>query len=381
MFKKVLFSHSYIVVFFVTMLASAQNQQPPVAHKHIAKVDKNIDLTGIKTPKNIILLIGDGMGLSELTAAYFYGDTTPSFDRFNTVGLVKTSASNFLVTDSAASATAYATGTLTYNGAIGMGMQLNALKTIVELVTPKNISTGLVATSSIMHATPASFYAHTESRRNYEEIATFLPTSNIDFLAGGGKKYMQNRTIDKRDIFQELRDNGYSVHTEMLPKTLSNKKQAIILEDDAMPRMLDGRGNFLPHATALAIEKLKQNKNGFFLMVEGSQIDWGGHDNDAEYLITELLDFDRTVSLALDFAEKNKETLVIVTADHETGGFTLAANGSDYNDITPTFSTKGHSASMVPLLAKGPGESLFSGIYQNTAVFHKIMALFNNIKK
>jgi alkaline phosphatase len=111
-------------------------------------------------------------------------------------------------------------------------------------------------------------------------------------------------------------------------------------------------------------------------MVEGAQIDWGGHDNDTDYLITELLDFDKTIGVALDFAAKNTETLVIVTADHETGGFTLATDDGNYNKIKPTFSTGGHSATMVPIFAKGPGEENFGGIYKNTALFQKMMDIF-----
>ena len=143
-----------------------------------------------------------------------------------------------------------------------------------------------------------------------------------------------------------------------------------------MDKMLEGRGDFLPNVTKMALDKLSKNKNGFFLMVEGAQIDWGGHDNDTDYLITELLDFDKTIGVALDFAAKNAETLVIVTADHETGGFTLSTDDGDYNKIKPTFSTGGHSATMVPIFAKGPGEENFGGIYKNTALFKKMMDIF-----
>ena len=143
-----------------------------------------------------------------------------------------------------------------------------------------------------------------------------------------------------------------------------------------MPKMLEGRGDFLPDATKLAIEQLSKNENGFFLMVEGSQIDWGGHANDAEYLISEQLDFDKTIGVALDFAKRNGNTLVIVTADHETGGFTLAAEDDNYNSIKPSFSTGGHSATMVPVFSYGPTEEDFGGIYENTSLFNKMISLF-----
>tara|TARA_B100000795_G_scaffold91023_1_gene66333 strand:+ start:30350 stop:31453 length:1104 start_codon:yes stop_codon:yes gene_type:complete len=331
-----------------------------------------------KKPKNIILLIGDGMGLSQVSASYFYKDTTPNFERFNTIGLIKTSAADALVCDSAASATAYATGVTTYNGAIAVDMQKQPVATIIEKITPKNISTGIISTSSIVHATPASFYAHESSRKSYDEIASYLPNSNIDFIAGGGKQFLdKNKREDKRDIFQELIDKGYSVETKNLPKVASEKKQAIFLADDGMLKMLEGRGDFLPSATKIALEKLSKNENGFFLMVEGAQIDWGGHSNEAEYLISELIDFDNTIGVALDFAANNGETLVIVTADHETGGFTLAADGGNYNKIKPMFSTGGHSATMIPIFAEGPGQEDFGGIYKNTTLFQKMMNIFN----
>jgi alkaline phosphatase len=173
-----------------------------------------------------------------------------------------------------------------------------------------------------------------------------------------------------------MRNNGYEVITDKLPKEPSDKNELILLAQNGMPKMSEGRGNFLSNATKLALQKLSKNEKGFFLMVEGSQIDWGGHANDADYLIQELLDFDKTLGVALDFARKNGETLVVVTADHETGGFTLASDNGDYNKIKPTFSTKGHSGTMVPVFAEGPGSSLFGGIYENTAIYHKMMALF-----
>jgi alkaline phosphatase len=143
-----------------------------------------------------------------------------------------------------------------------------------------------------------------------------------------------------------------------------------------------GRGDYLPKATALGIQFLNKDNANFFLMVEGSQVDWGGHANDSDYLISELIDFDDAVGKALDFAKKDGNTLVIVTADHETGGFTLASTTkqredggkySDYSEITPTFSTGGHSATLVPVFAFGPGAEEFSGIYENTEIFHKIV--------
>ena len=331
-----------------------------------------------KKPKNIILLIGDGMGLSQVSASLFYNENPSNFERFPIIGLSKTSSSSDLITDSASGATAFASGVKTYNGAIGVTSDTLDVRTIVEQVSIKGISTGLVSTSSITHATPASFYAHVKSRGMQDEIASFLVDSEVDFFAGGGLDYFNNRK-DEKDLTLNLSKNGFELSTDNFPENLSDKKQAILLSKGAMPKMEEGRGDFLPNATQLALDFLSKNEEGFFLMVEGSQIDWGGHDMDADYLISELIDFDNTLGVALDFAKQNGETLVIVTADHETGGFTLASDErGDYNNIKPVFSTDGHSATMVPVFSYGPGSELFSGIYENTAIYHKMLSLFQN---
>ena len=350
-----------------------------------AKATNKTELTSSenKAPKNIILLIGDGMGLSQVSVSQFYNNETSNFDRFSIIGLIKTSAHGSLITDSAAAATALASGVKTYNGAIGVTKDSISVETIVEQISNRGIATGLIATSSITHATPASFYAHVKSRSMYEDIAYFLVNSDIDFFAGGGLKFF-NKRKDKKDLIAQLKRNGFDVNTVVLPQNiLSNppsgqpRKQAILLAEDEMPKMNEGRGDFLPNATKLALEVLSKNENGFFLMIEGSQIDWGGHDNDSDYLISELLDFDKTIGLVLDFAIQNGETLVIVTADHETGGFTLSHDDGNDNKIKPTFSTNDHSATLIPVFAEGPGASLFGGIYENTAVYTKMISLFS----
>lgn len=328
----------------------------------------------IKKPKNIILLIGDGMGLSQVSAAIYYKDDKPNFERFQTIGLSKTSSASELITDSASGATVFSTGVKTYNGAIGVDKDTIAIPTIVEHLSKRGFATGIISTSSIQHATPASFYAHVKSRSLYEDITTFAPNSGVNFFAGGGLKFF-NKRKDGKDLLAEMKAKGYTVFTDQLPKTPSANNELILLAEDGMPKMSEGRGDFLPNATKLALEKLSKNEKGFFLMVEGSQIDWAGHNNDADYLIAELLDFDKTLGVALDFAKQNGETLIIVTADHETGGYTLSSDGNDYNKIKPSFSTTGHSGTMVPVFAEGPGASLFNGIYESIDIYHKMMEL------
>ncbi|MBT8262925.1 MAG: alkaline phosphatase [Bacteroidia bacterium] len=327
-------------------------------------------------PKNIILLIGDGMGMSQVSVSFYFNENESNFNRFTNIGLIRTSSSAQLITDSAAGATAFASGIKSYNGAIGVNPKTESVPTIFELMSKNNYATGIISTSSVVHATPAAFYAHVFSRRMYEVIAANLAESEVDFIAGGGSKFFNART-DGKNLYDLFAARDFEIHTESIPETLSGKKQLIILAEDGMPKMIEGRGDFLPKSTDLAIDYLSKNKEGFFLVIEGSQIDWAGHDNNADYLIGEQLDFDKTIGVALDFAKENGETLVIVTADHETGGLTLSADGNDYNKISPIFSTGGHSATLIPVFTYGPGASSFNGIYENTEIFHKMMALLN----
>ncbi|MCB0549420.1 MAG: alkaline phosphatase [Phaeodactylibacter sp.] len=332
-----------------------------------------------KKAKNVILFIGDGMGLAQASTAFYFQEKDPNFVRFPVIGLHQNKPTDDLITDSAAGATAFSTGYKTYNAAIGVDEDTTSRETILEIAAKQGKSTGVIATSSITHATPASFFAHTAHRGLEEDIASQLPGSPVHFFAGGGLQFFTQR-LDSADYLDTLAANGFVVNTQKLerPGNLSlEHKYGYLLAPEGMPKMQEGRGDFLPQATQLALDYLSEDKDGFFLMVEGSQIDWGGHDNDAEYVIQETLDFDKAIGVALDFAEKNGNTLVVVTADHETGGMSLSAAEvrmqRDYQHINPTFSTGGHSASLIPVYAYGPGAELFGGIYQNNDIFKKMV--------
>ncbi|MEM6966990.1 MAG: alkaline phosphatase [Bacteroidota bacterium] len=326
--------------------------------------------------KNIILLIGDGMGLSQVSSAYYFSKSTPNFSRFKYIGLHQNEPTRQKITDSAAGATAFAIGRKTYNGAIGVDNDSIPRQTILEWAAKKSKSTGVVASSSITHATPASFYAHVINRNRQEEIAEDFVVSPVDFAAGGGSKYFNERK-DGKDLIQKMRDDGAIVNTESMQKKhkLGNR-YVYLLEPDSMHSILGGRGNFLPKATKKAIDFLSKDEDGFFLMVEGSQIDWGGHANRGRFVIEEVKDFDEAIGEALDFAKKDGNTLVIVTADHETGGFSLSAKliygQGNYNIVDPTFSTGGHTAALIPVFAYGPGAENFIGIYQNNKIYDKM---------
>ena len=331
----------------------------------------------VQTPPNIIFFVGDGMGLSQVSSAYYFGEGEPNFSRFTTVGLSKTSSGSHKITDSGAGANAFSTGQKTYNGSIGVDMDTLPLRTITEELSDNGWSVGMISTSSITHATPAAFYAHVGNRRMEEEIATYLLNSKVDFFAGGGKKFFFERK-DGINYFPLLQKKGFVVDTIALTKiTDYNKRYSYLLAHDGMPPAPE-RGSFLLEASKKAIEYLSNKQQPFFLMIEGSQIDWAGHSNEADYLVQEVLDFDKVIGFVLDYAQKQGNTLVVVTADHETGGFTLSGERKtgpfakiydDYNKVKPTFSTGGHSGAMVPVFAEGPYSELFGGVFENTKIY------------
>lgn len=328
-----------------------------------------------KHPKNIILMIGDGMGLTQITAGMIANGNKLHLERCTTVGLIKTSSSDNLITDSAAGATAFASGVKTYNGAIGVDPNKKPVPTLVEIASRNNISTGLVASSSITHATPASFIAHQPSRKLDEGIARDLVNSNVDVFMGGGRNFFDKRT-DSLDLVKELEKKNYKIYNSLQEvKDGDAGRIGVFIAPEQPQSFSEGRADFLPMATERTIDLLNKNEN-FFLMVEGSQIDWKGHSNESEELILEMIDFDKAIGEALDFAEKDGETLVIITADHETGGYSIVGGDQSNNTVLGKFNTGSHTAVMVPVFAFGPGAEEFSGIYENTQIFHKILEIW-----
>lgn len=332
-------------------------------------------------PKNIILMIGDGMGVSQITGGLYSNNDQLELERFRVMGLHKPYSSDNLVTDSAAGATAFACGVKTYNGAIGVNADTIAVPTILEIAEAKGFATGLVATSSIVHATPASFIAHDPYRKNYEDIALDFLDTEIDLFIGGGYKYFSRRENDERNLVTELRGQDYRVENHLgkeLAELRPNPNQNFVyFTADAEPLPYSQGRDYLLPATALAPGFLKQHageEGSFFLMIEGSQIDWGGHANDHEYIVSEMLEFDQAVGQVLDFAAADGETLVIVTADHETGGYAINY-GSTRDSIVPAFTSDYHTADLIPVFAFGPGAEQFGGIYENTAIYDKMMEL------
>ncbi len=327
-----------------------------------------------ESPRNVILMIGDGMGLAQVTAALYSNNNRLNLEKFPVVGFHKSYSASDLITDSAAGATAFSCGVKTYNNAIGLGPDTLPCTTILEEASIHGLATGVVVTSTITHATPAAFMAHEPLRVFYENIAADIVESNIDLFIGGGRSYFYKRKADKRNLLRELGAKGFQILDDVpYPKSTFEPHQrlAIFTAEDQPPFVSQGR-DYLPFASLFAAEFLNQKSpKGFFLMIEGSQIDWAAHSNNTREMIKEVLDFDRAIGLVLEFARKRGDTLVIVTADHETGGCAIN-NGSKINNLDVSFTTNGHTAALVPVYAFGPGAEAFSGIYENTAIYTKM---------
>lgn len=294
--------------------------------------------------KNVIFLIGDGMGPSATTALRYWKDNDKTVEMEKTefdkhfVGKQMTYADDpdENITDSASAATAMSTGEKTYNAAIAVDNDESELKTVLEAAKARGKSTGLVATSELAHATPASFGAHDTSRKNMNEIANDYFDEKIDnkhkvdvLLGGGSGNFIRS----DRNLVDQFKDAGYSYVTTK-EQLLLNKNDNVLglFAKGGMPKMID-RDHDLPSLkdmTNSAIKRLDKDKDGFFLMVEGSQIDWAEHDNDIVGTMSEMQDFEAAFKAAVQFAKKDKHTLVVATADHATGGISIGANGK-YN--------------------------------------------------
>ena len=318
--------------------------------------------------KNLILLIGDGMGLTHISATRTVNGGTLNMLDCKYVGIQSTHAADRYITDSGASSTAIACGQKANYHSIGVDVNEDPLQSILELVRENGYSTALLTTSSIVHATPAAFYAHRPDRDEYENIAYDLFHADVDFFLGGGKKYFDQRS-DGINLLDSLMSKNYQV-IESLEQVNGTSKAAVFIAEDHPLRYSSGRGDVLPDGVSVALERLNKNEKGFFMMIEGAQIDWGSDTNDQEYLLEEMLDFDSAVGQALDFAKQDGNTLVVITGDHETGGFALLDGDIEQNTIIGGFNTIHHTGTMVPVFAYGPGAETFAGIYENNELFH-----------
>ena len=323
--------------------------------------------------KNIIFMIGDGMGLEQISAAWVCNGGKLNLDNFTNVGIQRTYSANKLVTDSAAAGTALATGHKTDNGMISMTPDTVAVKSLAEEAMEKGKRAGAAVTCRVNDATPAVFFSHSASRKNQEDIVEQMAGSGVYFLSGGGTKFWRDRE-DGKDISEDVKARGYSyVETKEDLMAVENGPVIALMDSYELKPSLD-RGDILPASVTKALELL-DNRKGFFLMIEGSMIDDGGHDNKAGLTMEEIFDFDRTLGIVLEWAEKDGETLVIVTGDHATGGMTLLSGSIDEKRIRVNYSTTGHNGIALPVFAWGPHSEDFIGIYENTELSDRIRAL------
>ena len=304
--------------------------------------------------KNVIFMIGDGMGVPYTTALRYMNDDAETVEMEPTafdphlVGMQSTypedDAEN--VTDSAAAATAMSSGVKTYNNAIAVDNDKTDVKTVLEQAKENGMSTGLVATSEITHATPASYGAHEEQRKSENAIANDYYDDlidgehKVDVMLGGGTKFFER---SDRNIAKQFQKDGYSYVTSAEEMKQDDNKQVLgLFAEVGLDKMIDRdkKQPSLADMTTSALDRLKGDKDGFFLMVEGSQIDWAGHDNDVVGAMSEMKDFEQAFEVVRDFAKENGETLVVVTADHSTGGISIGADGNYNWDPTPIQAAK-----------------------------------------
>ena len=320
-------------------------------------------------PFSVVLFIGDGTGLSYWSAAR-HATTSLGVQALRTIGLVDVRSSNARVTDSGAGATAYSAGVRTFNGAIGVAPDSSPVRTVLQLAQSRGMATGLVASATVTHATPASFAAHVPDRNMHEEIARQMAEADIDVLLGTGRRFFDPaQREDSLDLIGPLRQRAAYVDSPESFQALDLDTVRTLVgffADENPPTAVDRRPS-LPELTRSALEVLEKNRRGFFLMVEGSQIDWLGHDHaPLQQVIAEVLDFDMAIRQALEFQQRRPNTLVVVVADHSTGGLALQYDSTGV--FGAHYTTEGHTGEMVPLFAGGPGAEEFGGILDNARV-------------
>jgi len=340
-----------------------------------------------QAPRNLIYMIGDGMGLSHTAMLIIENRYEPTaFDRAQNIALTTTHSLNNRVTDSAASGTALATGTKTNNSMIGMTPDSVILESIIARAEAAGRPTGIVVTSDLAHATPAAFYAHVADRGDYGVIARQFVDSGIDVAFGGGVRTFSKAAAEgEPSPLDLLREKGYGVVTSIEELEAAQQAPVIgLMAEHHMAGALEGRGDYLPRATSKALELLtaqsEKSGEGFILMVEGSRIDFDAQDNNAEGLLLEMRDFEQAVNRAMDYADTHPGTLVVVLADHESGGLTMPSGNPDFtlseSGIDYRFSTTGHTGIPVPVYLYGTGAERINGLMDNTDLANRLAEIF-----
>ena len=343
------------------------------------RVYRNEQITSVYTPtfksdqtlspiKNIILLIGDGNGLNQISSAVLANGGRLTLTQLKSIGLIKTQSADDFTTDSAAAGTAISTGVKTKNRAIGVDSSNNDLINITEFLDNHGFLSGCITTDKITGATPASFYAHQKDRSQTDRIADDLLKSKLSLFIGGGSKYFREGEIDKHfSILDDINQIGKS----------RKDKVGCFISKRSVSSILDGRGNLLSKATKNGLQFLERKGSPFFLVVEAAQIDSFGHSNNVAGIISEGIDFDKAITEAIRFADKTENTLVVITADHETSGFSIPQGDIKTKTIEGDFTTHDNTGAMVPVFAYGPRSQEFQGVYENNELFGKILKVLS----
>ena len=331
---------------------------------------RTYDIVSVQEPpqsnavKNIIFLIGDGMGLEQVSCAWVLNHGKLNLDNMSHVGLSRTWCTNELITDSGAGGTALAAGVKTAYSHVGTAPDTTDLYSILLDAAKVGKKTGTVVTCHFADATPCDFCCHNEFRYNQDDLIADYVTCGVDYLAGGGLDWFTVNRKDGRDITKEMADAGYTVALTEEELMAAGLPVIGILSPDNLP-VAGERGDLFRRMVAQGLDQLSQNENGFVMMIEGSCIDDWLHGNDIEKAMEELLDFDRTLGDVLEFAAKDGHTLVVVTADHNTGAITLQDGNLEKGEIGVHFGSESHNGIAVPVYAWGPGSEKFTGIREN----------------
>lgn len=328
-----------------------------------------------RTPKNIILMIGDGTGLAQIASGYFANGEELTYTNLKHLGWVTTKSADAFTTDSAASGTAYACGQKTYNHAVGVNLEKKPIPNIPEIVIANGVISGVVSTDDLNGATPASFFAHQPNRGMTNEIWGDLPGAAIRYFAAGSKEVFEKRPIaTQKDVQRAFT----VVHSLDDPAIATAQNVGVLPPAVETGYIVDGRTDFLPKATRQAIDFLRtrtEGDKGFFLMVEGARIDKACHSNKFESAVRELLDFDQAIAEAIKFADEDGNTLVVISADHETSGLAVWGGDPSKGNVEGVHVSGGHTALPVPLFAYGPHAQDFIGVQGNEQVGQKIIKL------
>lgn len=329
-------------------------------------------------PRNVIFVVGDGMGTAQVYASIAAQRGNSMFLRFPCTGFSCTYSNNKYTTDSGAGGSALMTGHKVDNYHIALAPDGSFVPSFLTKAKAAGMGAGFVVSSTVLDATPASAYAHVPYRKMFDTISLQMVQSGFDVMIGGGKKYFEqpNRN-DGLSLLDSLQARGYQMaySTVALARLHGGRICGLLSEGD--PAQAPARGHMLALGTLKALESLSMSDNGFALMVEGSQIDWANHNNDSAYLAAELADFEEVLRALVEYVEQDGHTLLVVTADHESGGLTLPGGSIEQGVNKMQFSTGGHTGVMVPVFAMGPGAERFAGIHQNTDFFDIICNLLS----